>query len=209
MVHIASEIERSIENLNCNVDQKRLLAVAQHKTKGADDLTVRYSVSAPDVYAALSLLKLINPLYKNVKLENFRSCLPDDPELIKIDVCDSVALVDLQGVCPLDRSLGIKRELETTNDGIWSSAEQRKKFQTEEKAYPHLFPTGCNGEFMERPTEINSIRYYQNRLRCLDNRFQADTTYIFRSFNIVQKHYVDEAINFALRDAGKYVSGVE
>jgi hypothetical protein len=60
-----------------------------------------------------------------------------------------------------------------------------------------LYPNGKGGEAdPERPIVINLRDYYKNRLKCVDNRWQKDPTWIFRALNLLQREDLRKSVNY-------------
>ena len=65
----------------------------------------------------------------------------------------------------------------------WDSAEF-----LEEKAFPHLFPTGKGGFLSTyQPQSVGFANYVKQRMLGLDSRFREDTTYMFFLY-LVKEH---------------------
>ena len=70
----------------------------------------------------------------------------------------------------------------------------------EESTYPWLYPNGKGGEAdPERPLALTIRDYYKQRLKSVDNRWQKDPTWIFRSLNLLQREDLRKAVNYQVK----------
>ncbi|GAU89079.1 hypothetical protein RvY_01674 [Ramazzottius varieornatus] len=203
MVHILSSVERNIASLgkhSDNMTESFLLATSQSRNDDGTLQTSTYSVNDEAVYKGLRCLKYDNHLYEEIDLESLKKVSKSKlvNERRRIDIYDLHALLSFDREVPLH---GIGRVLPRHTKAVWTVDDP---FQ-EEKSYPHLFPFGDAGESAQRLYAFEQPEYYEMRLLSADTRWQKDVSYVFRALNLVQLHYLESSIDYALREKNNHV----
>ncbi|XP_055345765.1 uncharacterized protein LOC129593463 [Paramacrobiotus metropolitanus] len=204
-LHIVSDINECTSALLPRPSNECLLAVNQRK--GENAVTSHYSVDFDTVYTALEFLRENNRFYENIILRGREDVLEQyqcADVLVKIDVHDSLALINFGGVIPEEFSTGPERTLPYQNTAVFNL---KGNFGLEEKCYPNLFPFGKGGVEDDRECRIDYGKYFEIRLLSKDNRFQKDPSYVFRCLNVYQRELMCKEVNYVLRDAQQFTNG--
>ncbi|CAF3785459.1 unnamed protein product [Rotaria sordida] len=169
------------------------LAVVQEKPLKNHEIhtTVAYSFSPIQVLKALTYLKQYNHLYaakKFMTINEIEEMFKCRNEIITpIRIIDSYAYNNSTTTTPIlnssDDFSGPKRKISCAENPIWQIEPY-----LEESTYPWLYTHGKGGEAdPERPIALSIRDYYKQRLKSVDNRWQKDPTWIFRSLNLLQR----------------------
>ncbi|CAF4302560.1 unnamed protein product [Rotaria sp. Silwood2] len=187
------------------------LAVVQEKPYEKNEIhtTVSYSLSPVQVLKALLYLKQNNHLYTAkrfmsiVEMEEIFKC--QEEIITPIRIIDSYAYNNSTTTTPIFNSSNIlsgpKRIIPCVENATWQVEPY-----LEESTYPWLYPNGKGGEAdPERPLALTIRDYYKQRLKFVDNRWQKDPTWIFRSLNLLQREDLRKAVNYQVKK--KYENG--
>jgi ATP-dependent DNA helicase PIF1 len=179
------------------------LAVCQQTPDGTTSAT--YSFVVDVVRDALRWLHNNNPLYADVDVEQtlrqlyrqhefgVQALVNDSHSYVPIHVVDSVGMLPLLGSVPLTAPL------RTIPSLIKESVQRATAPANEEKAFPHIFCSGVNGESFDRGQKLTLREYHKLRIGCANNTFCADPVYVFRSVHVLQSHDMFRSINFVLK----------
>ena len=69
----------------------------------------------------------------------------------------------------------------------------------EELGHPHLFPTGKFGYKVQRNVPLSPVKYFNQRLLNYTQKFASDSDYIFFAHSVMQRIYLNNQINIAMR----------
>ena len=69
----------------------------------------------------------------------------------------------------------------------------------EELGHPHLFPTGTFGYKVQRNVPLSPVKYFNQSLLNYTQKFASDSDYIFFAHSVMQRIYLNNQINIAMR----------
>jgi hypothetical protein len=225
-VHLPLSAEETLNNTFGSLPSNSSLEILVDSVPTKRKIVWRDLVNLKKVYAALQMLKQINPtIYGDISIDlnNIDPNLAVDT--IEIPALESEPLLEPQSpyLLPADRTdqhayahftiLPMQRNLPSeTNIELYKMQRVQGKplRDTEQdldlKCFPVLFPKGHFGMDAQRPRKVTKAMFVRSRLRIVDPRFRRNKQYLFHALHMADVRALNSGIFAMLKTSN--VSGI-
>ena len=163
-----------------------------------------YQINTVQIYKALQWLITHNPLYKDVKIGHINNSIPVSTEF-PLPNCSEEEMEELSIIVndytiPEENKNTQVKNLPKIKLPILKNEPVNifKEHNTEELAFPHLFPYGINA-YSKVSAIVSLKQYFTCRLLNVDHRWATCIQYLFWALNVYEQNVLQSAISIAVR----------